>query len=263
MTEKQILRVAYSVLLAVTVAACAPSTPAATGIPTAAPVADSATPLPGDTVTPTETATPIPTDTPIPTIAPTYVESLRAKVIVEGRLSCRFGPGAPYLYKFTFAKGTLIELLGRMEYSDWVLAQAIGGDNRCWVNGGPEYLEITGDVTSLAPVDPHIVLAWSPYYTNGMSGVTATRDGDVVTVGYNGLALRAGDDSEQTPYVLEAWVCQGGEFVFTAEGSYGFAIEVVDEPGCVQTSHGRVAAAEKHGYTPFVEVVWPTATPTP
>lgn len=242
-------------------AACAPSTPAATETQTSAPVAETATPspLPSDTATPTETAT----DTPIPTVTPTFVESLRAKVIVDGRLTCRFGPGAPFLYKFTFAKGTTIELLGRMEYSEWVLARAVGGTNRCWVNGAPEFLEIIGDPLALAPVDPHIVLAWSPYYTNGMSGVAATRDENLVTLRYNGLVLRAGDDSEQTPYLLEAWVCQGGEFVFTAEGSYGFAIEVIDEPDCAETSHGRVAAAEKHGYTPFVDVPWPTATPTP
>lgn len=258
MTEKQILRIAYSVLLAVTVAACAPSAPAATGIPTAAPVADSATPPPSDTATPTETATPTATETPTPTITPTYVESLRAKVIVDGRLACRFGPGAPYLFKFSFAGTATIELVGRMEYSDWVLAQAVGGDNRCWVNGGPEFLQIDGDPMSLPPVDPHIVLPWSSFY-GPMSNVGAVRDGNSVTVSYGGLVLvpSRGDESEQTPYVLEAWACQNGEFVFTAEGSYSYAIEVVDEPGCAEPSHGRVAAAEKHGYTPFVEVPWP------
>ena len=242
------------------ISACAPSQPAATETQTVAPSTQTATasPEPSETPTPTETVTRTVTATPTPTITPTFVESLRAKVIVDGRLSCRFGPGQPYLYKFSFAKGTTIELLGRMEYSHWVLARAVGGTNRCWVNGAPEYLQITGDLMSLAPVNPHIVIAWSPYYTNGMSGVSASRDRNTVTVRYNGLVLRAGDDSEQTPYLLEAWVCQKGEFVFTAEGSYNFAIDVVDEPGCVQPSHGRMAAAEKHGYTPFVEVDWPS-----
>lgn len=239
--------------------ACAPAAPAVTETPSLAPAIATITEtqLPTNTATPTETATPTASKTPTPTTTPTFVESLRAKVIVGGRLSCRFGPGAPYLYKFSYAKGTTIEVLGRMEYSHWVLTRAVGGTNRCWVNGGPEFLEIAGDPMSLAPVDPHIVLAWSPYYTQGMSGLEASRLGNVVTVRYNGLALRAGDDSEQMPYLLEAWVCQGGEFVFTAEGSYTFAIQVLDEPGCAQPSRGRVAAAEKHGYTPFVEVEWP------
>jgi hypothetical protein len=241
------------------ISACAPALPAATQTPSSAPATETSTvtPEPTQTATPTETATPTATETPAPTLTPTFVESLRAKVIVNGRLSCRFGPGAPFLYKFSYAKGTTIELLGRMEFSHWVLTRAVGGTNRCWVNGGPQFLQINGDPMSLASVDPHIIIAWSPYYTNGMSGVSASRDENTVTVGYNGLRLRAGDDSEQTPYLLEAWVCQNGEFVFTAEGSYSFAIEVQDEPGCSQPSHGRVAAAEKHGYTPFVDVEWP------
>lgn len=243
-------------------AACASATPEPTATPTQAPAtateASSSTP----TETPTETSTPTPTETPTPTITPTYVESLRAKVIVDGRLACRFGPGEPYLFKFTFAGTANIELVGRMEYSNWVLARAIGGTNRCWVNGGPDYLQINGDPMSLPPVDPHIVLAWSSYY-GPMSNVSAVRDGSLVTVSYSGLVLvpSRGDDSEQTPYVLEAWVCQDGEFKFIAVGSYAYAAEVIDEPGCAQPSHGRVAAAEKHGYTPFVEVPWPAYPP--
>jgi hypothetical protein len=245
--------------LGLALSSCAPVEPAETQTPSSAPATETSTvtPEPTQTTTPTETASPTATETPAPTLTPTFVQSLRAKVIVEGRLSCRFGPGAPFLYKFSYAKGTTIELLGRMEFSHWVLTRAVGGTNHCWVNGGPQFLQIDGELMSLAPVDPHMVLAWSPYYTNGMSGVSASRDRNVVTVRYNGLVLRAGDDSEQTPYLLEAWVCQNGEFVFTAEGSYSFAIDVQDEPGCSQPSHGRVAAAEKHGYTPFVEVEWP------
>jgi hypothetical protein len=216
------------------------------------------------TLTTTASATLYPSQTPSLTqppaasLTPTPIEYsiLRGKVVVNGRLSCRFGPGAMYLYKFSFASGTSIELVGRMEYSHWVLVRAIGGTNRCWVNGGAQFLEIDGDAVSLRPVDPHIVLAWSPYY-GAMGGIGAAREGNVVTVRWGGIQLRAGDDSEQTPYVVEAWVCQGGEFVFAPVGSYGFSAEIIDEPGCAERSHARVAAAEKHGYTPWVEVDWP------
>lgn len=263
---KTIRALAILNLLAIMVSACAPAAAPSSEAPSA-PVATEAgaatdTQQPSDTPTPTETATdtptPIPTDTETPKVTPTYVESLRAKVIVDGRLTCRFGPGAPYLYKFTFASTANIELVGRMEHSDWVLAQAIGGNNRCWVNGGPEFLQINGDPMSLPPTDPWVVMPWSTYY-GPMSNVGATRSGDVVTVTYGGLVLvpSRGDDSEQTPYVLEAWVCQGGEHVFIAVGSYSYAAEVVDEPGCAEPSHGRVGAAEKHGYTAFVDVPWP------
>jgi hypothetical protein len=153
-----------------------------------------------------------------------------------------------------------MEILGRMEYSNWILVQAAGGSNRCWVNGAPEFVQIDGDRNALQPVDPHIVIAWSPYYS-ALSGVSATRSGNVVTVSWNGIQLRAGDDSEQTPYIVEAWVCRDGEPVFEALGTYSNALEVVDEGGCEIQPHARVAAAEKHGYTPFIEVPWPVAQP--
>lgn len=169
------------------------------------------------------------------------------------------------MYKFTFAPDSNIEVVGRMEYSDWVLARAIGGTNRCWVNGGEAYLDIQGEQLALPVTDPHIIMAFSSYY-GPMSNVGATRANNTVSVSYSGLVLvpERGDDSEQVPYVLEAWVCQGAEFVFIAVGSYRFAADVEDEPGCDQSSYGRVAAAEKHGYTAWVDVPWPPfATPTP
>lgn len=252
------------VLLTFVVSACAPAAPQAPAseAPTASATnTETATPSPSETATLTATATftatPTPTETPTATPYPT-VESLRAKVIHPGRLACRFGPGDPYLYKFTFAPTSTIEIVGRMEYSDWVLARAVGGTNRCWVNGGEAYLDIQGERFALPIRDPHIIMAFSNYY-GAMSNVAATREGATVTVTYSGLVLvpDRGDDSEQVPYVLEAWVCQGGEHVFIAVGSYSFAAKVVDEPTCNIASHGRVSAAEKHGYVQWVDVPWP------
>lgn len=247
------------ILLALLLTACGTATPAATQTAPPAPAGptSSHTPQPSATTTPTETPTPVPSATDTPTPVPTYVASLRAKVIVDGRLACRFGPGPDYLFKFTFAGGSNIEVVGRMEHSNWVLAQAIGGNNRCWVNGGEEFLQFSADRNSLAPLDPHIVLAWSYIYTYGLSGVNAVRNGDVVTVSWYGIQLNAGDDSEQTPYIVEAWVCQGGEYVFTAAGAWGTAVDILDDGSCSQASYARIAAAEKHGYTPFVDVPWP------
>lgn len=251
------------VIAALLLSACSAGAPAPTETPLPQPstLTPSETALPSATSTPTQTPTPVPTATDIPTITPTYVDSLRAKVIVDGRLACRFGPGADYLYKFTFAGGSNIEVVGRMEHSHWVLAQAIGGNNRCWVNGGESFLEFTnGDPSTLPPRDPHIVLAWSYIYTYGLSGVNAVRNGDTVTVSWRGIQLNAGDDSEQTPYIVEAWVCQGGDYVFIAVGSWGTSADVIDDGSCGQPAYARVAAAEKHGYTPFVDVPWPQAS---
>jgi hypothetical protein len=226
-------------------------TPSATNtiVPTA-----TASPSTTASATPTETATA--TETSTPTIIPTYTV-LRGKVLVE-KLSCRFGPGAMYLFKYTVFQETVLEIIGRMELSSWILVQAVGGRNACWVNG--DYLEIRGDINTVAPTDPHAVLAWSPYY-QALTGVSAERNGDVVTVFWNQLVLRDGDSSEQVPYVVEAWVCREGQIVFAPVGAYSLAAEVVDEPGCDQPSHVRVLGAEKHGYTQWRVVPWPQVNP--
>ncbi|MBX3046715.1 MAG: hypothetical protein KF698_06945 [Anaerolineales bacterium] len=261
MKQRAALPLTALIALSMLLSACGALAPAATETPLPAPatITPSETPVPSATPTPTETPTPVPTVTDTPTVTPTFVDSLRAKVIVDGRLACRFGPGAEYLYKFTFAGGSNIEVVGRMEHSNWVLAQAIGGNNRCWVNGGEEFLQFNGERNSLAPRDPHVVLAWSYIYTYGLGGVSASRSGNTVTVSWNAIVLNAGDDSEQTPYIVEAWVCQGGEYVFTAVGSWGTSAQVVDDGSCGMPGYARVAAAEKHGYTPFVDVPWPQA----
>jgi hypothetical protein len=218
------------------------------------------TPSPSDTATitdtPSPTSTPTPSDTPTPSITPTYAV-LRGKVVPD-KLSCRFGPGAPFLYKFGILSGTTIEILARMPQSNWVLVRAIGGTNRCWVNGG--LLEIEGDINALAPSDPHVVLAWSPYY-GALSGVRAERQDTQVTIYWNPLVLNAGDDSEQTPYVLETWLCVDGEIEFVAYGTYNYEITLDDEEGCSQDSYARIAGAEKHGYTPWVDIPWPELAP--
>jgi hypothetical protein len=168
------------------------------------------------------------------------------------------------MYLFKFSVSGKIEVIGRMEGSSWLLVRAIGGKNSCWVNG--EYMELLGEKSALEPKDPHVVLPWSPYY-GPLTGVSAIRKGDIVTVFWDPLYLRAGDDSEQHPYVVEAWVCQDGEFVFSPVGSYNLAEEIRDEPGCSQESHGRVFAAEKHGYTQWMKIRWPpheeASTPEP
>ncbi len=225
-----------------------PNPPTVTVFPTST---ASATALPTDT--PTVTATH--TFTPTASVTPTYA-ILRGKVIPE-RANCRYGPGAIYLYKYGLVGGSNLEIIGRNQLGTWVLIQAIGGDNPCWVKG--ELMEINGDVVSVEPVDLHIVQAWSPYYAP-LTNVTAKRDEEnlsKVTVFWSPLVLRAGDDAEQVPYVIEAWVCQDGEIVFTSIGAYQAVAEVIDEPGCEEPSHARILAAEKHGYTKPVEIPWP------
>jgi hypothetical protein len=204
------------------------------------------------TVQPTETRVLPPTETLTPTPVPTYVV-LRGRVIVE-RANCRYGPGAPYLYKYGVYMGNTLEVIGRTDSGTWVLVQAIGGSNPCWVRA--DFLELNGDVMNVQPT--YIPLPASPYY-GPLTGVSAVRMENEVIVSWDPLYLRAGDDSEQTPYIVEAWVCQAGEIVFQPVGTYDTLVSIHDEWGCSEPSHARVTAAEKHGYTAFVEVPWPQA----
>jgi len=115
-------------------------------------------------------------------------------------------------------------------------------------------MDVKGEVLSVAPA--FIPLPPSPYY-GPPTGVSAVREGNKVTVFWNPISLKAGDDSGQFPYVVEAWVCQHGRLTFTPLGTYQTAIEIIDEPGCSQPSHGQLRGAEKHGYTIPVEIPWP------
>ena len=207
------------------------------------------TPSATTTVTPSPTLTATATATPIPT----YVK-LRGKVIIDQAV-CHYGPGAPYLYKYGVYKDSNLEILRREAQSNYIEIQAIGGNNPCWVR--QDYLEIKGNLADLQPVSAEDVkLPMSPYYPP-LTGVSARRDGDKVTVFWHPLGLRAGDDSEQVPYIVEAWVCQDGQMKFIPAGSYQTSLEITDEAGCAEPSHGYVIAAEKHGYTRRVAIPWP------
>jgi hypothetical protein len=204
----------------------------------------------------TSTHTPTSTSTETSTVTPTYT-NLRGKVIPQ-RANCRYGPGAPYLYKYGLVGSSNLEIIGRNHLGTWLLIQAIGGDNPCWVKA--DLMEVRGEIMSVEPFAPEVIQAWSPFYPP-LTSVSAVREGDMVTILWSPLILRAGDDSEQVPYIVEAWVCQDGEIIFMPVGSYQTAAQVRDEAGCQHPSHGRVLAAEKHGYTWPLEVDWPQNSP--
>jgi hypothetical protein len=215
------------------------------------------TPIPSSTAPPTATSTytpaPSPTSssTPTATITPTYA-ILRGEV--REQANCRYGPGYPYLYKYGVYAGYVMEVIGRNEAGTWLLIQAIGGSNPCWLKA--TLMDVRGDIMSVAPA--YIPLPPSPYYAPP-TGVAAVRNGDEVTISWNPLYLRAGDDAEWFTYLVEAWVCQAGRLVFTPVGSYETLVTVRDETGCTEPSHARLYGVEKHGYTRWVEIPWPQA----
>ena len=219
------------------------------------------TPMPTLTASaiPSETLTPIPTNTPTETSIPT-VDSLKAQVISD-KLSCRYGPGAEYLYLFAFNGTANIKLVGRTDANNWVWVENKNSENRannCWVNA--KFLQIAGDPKTLPIVYPGLKLPPSPYY-RGPHWAKATRTGNKVVITWEEVKISPGKyaDEFMHQYIIEVWRCEGGQIIFETLGTNLPVITVEnDEAGCSTPSHGLVYVQEKHGYGGPVEIPWPS-----
>lgn len=228
------------------------ATPMAETITSSAPTAvASVTQTDATTETPfvAETASPLPSITTLPT-----VESLKATVTAD-LLSCRYGPGAEYLYLYALRKAANIKLIGRTDANNWVW---VDGKSKCWVN--TNFLEIQGDPLSLPVVYPDIAkLPVSPYYP-GPSWAKATRKGENVEVTWEAVPISPGkyEDANMHQYIVEVWRCEGGQIHFETLGTnFPFLTVKNDQSGCNVASHGKVFVQEKHGYGGPVEIPWP------
>lgn len=234
----------------------APDTPAPAATTAAPPTA-----LPTDTptltfapLTQTLTPTPIP-PTSTPTAIP-VVESLDATVTAD-LLSCRYGPGAEYLYLYGLKKGANIQLIGRTDGNNWVMVK---GKNLCWVNA--KFIEIKGDPQTLQVMYPDgYRLPVSPYYSapTVLSAVRDPNNRNKVTVEWTDISLRAGDEEDENMfiYLIEIWRCEDGKMIFDPLASNYPEVTFADEAGCSDPSHGRVFFQEKHGFAGPAEIPWP------
>jgi hypothetical protein len=223
--------------------------PTVSSEPTSAPME---TPVPTGTSIPAETPTKTPTITPIPTYA-----ILRGKVNAE-KLSCRYGPGAPYLYLYGLVKGANQDVIGRTDTGKWVLTKSRGDNKSCWVKA--EFLDLNGDVMNLEIVYPEkFTLIQSNQGYRSPWDVAAVRSGNQVVISWKSEALRPGDEESPSMliYIVETWTCQNGQLTFTPTGTSFAQVTVTDEPGCSTPSHGRVYFQEKHGYAGPSEIPWP------
>lgn len=212
------------------------------------------TPIPATfTSIPTLTFTPPPIETPTQTPIPT-VESLKATVTAD-KLSCRYGPGAEYLYLFALNGTANIKLVGRTDANNWVLVE--NSPYQCWVN--TKFIEIQGDPKALPIVYPGLKLIVSPYYP-GPGWANATRNRNSVEITWEPVPISPGKyaDEFMHQYIVEVWRCEAGEIIFETLGTnFPFITVENDEPGCSIGSHGRVFVQEKHGYGGPVEIPWP------
>lgn len=203
---------------------------------------------PTPTLAPTITFTPSITPTPTP---------VTAKVLEQA--NCRYGAGTAYLYEYGLYPDQNYVVVGRNMIGDWIYIEPRFGGNRCWAS--VSVFEIKGDVYSVTPV--RTVLPRTEFYYPPR-GVNAARVDNEVVVSWEDIPMSLDDDRG---YLIEAWLCQDGQLVFSPQQTYENIINLTDEPGCSQPSSGRLYGAEKHGYTNWVGIPWPphegTATVEP
>jgi len=171
------------------------------------------------------------------------------------RASCRFGPGGGYRLRAALDEGEEVQVLGQMQLNpNWVLVQPIDHGFNCWVN--TDLVEVQGEMVAPTIADAHIILPMSTYY-GPLHSISARRDGNLVRVRWDPIVLREGDKTTDMDYVVEAWVCLNGDFVFRAFGSETHSLYIRDDLGCPELSHAQVMAVEKNGYTLPAEIPWP------
>jgi hypothetical protein len=164
---------------------------------------------------------------------------------------CRYGPGRAYLYKLGLEVGDEIAVIGRNDRATWAQVTPLDRDFPCWVSS--ELMDVQGDLQSVPFV--YHWLPKSPYYPP-LQGVRAAKHGATVTISWEPMWLRKGDDSGQNRYLVEAWICDGQGVSLVAFGANEPFIQIEDRSTCVEGSHARVYGVEKHGYTPPVSVGW-------
>lgn len=252
----------------VIIAGCSPAA-------TSSPATPTYTLSPTSTLTPTSTYTPQPSDTLTPSLTPTASNTLTPSKTAtitltptitqtlpppEGfvnvaQANCRYGPGWAYLYKFGLYQGISVEILGRTERGDWVYVLPLWYETGCWIKA--DLLEITGDVFSVEPY--YGTLPFSDIYPPPWI-TEVTRTGNEVFVAWSDVRMT---EDKYRGYLLETWLCQDGELVFTPVNVDGFVTVFIDEPGCNEPSWGRIYSAEKHGYSKWRIIPWPPHEPTP
>lgn len=221
---------------------------------------------PTATTVPTMTKTKLPTatETQLPAAAALSCQPPSEAVVVAENLSCRYGPGAVYLYRAGLLKGEVVDVLGKADtaYGTWIRVQTRREvPAKCWVNSDPKYVEIPqGDVACLDPLYPEkapLILFKTDLFPEP-SNVQASRSGDLVYIDWQGYDMLPGDRPEASPpYLTETWTCQDGKIVFTPQGWDDTSAFVRDEGGCAEASYGYVYMAHVDGYIGPVTIPWP------
>jgi len=229
------------------------------------PLPPTETQIPTNTkVASTNTKRPTATNTQPPTATVVSCQPPSEAIVTAENLSCRYGPGAIYLYRAGFAKNDVVDVLGKADtaFGTWIRVQSKFDESiKCWISSSPKFVEIPqGDVAcldSLYPEKAPLILFNTDLFPKPYN-VKASRSGNLVYIDWVGYDLLPGDKPDQSPrYLVEAWTCQDGEFVFTPLGMDETYTQVRDDGGCDQASYGYVYMAHVDGYIGPVTIPWP------
>jgi hypothetical protein len=206
----------------------------------------------------TATHSPSPSATVVSCVPPTEV------IVSAENLSCRYGPGATYLYRTGLVSGNVLDILGRADtvYGTWIRVQTRWTEPvKCWVNSGTRFVEIPqGDVACLEPLYPEKapLIVFNTDLFPKPTNVEASRSGNLVFIQWQGYDLLPGDKPPNSPrYLVEMWTCQAGEMVFTPYGTDETFAQVQDDGGCDEPSRGHVYMAHVDGYIGPTIIPWP------
>ena len=225
-------------------------------------------------VTLTPTQTPVRTDTPTPvastsTSGPTPTTTgthVPPAVMVQVHTLCLYGPDFVYLSKYEILANASQSVVGRNQDASWL--QVNGSDHKdpCWIRAAN--VKVTNGSLGDAPVTQPELTPYSTLYTPPQA-VSTFRAGNDVTIFWQPIAM---SEADYHGYLIEAWLCQGGQLVFSPQtymtsfdkNNSMLAIKVSDEPGCAEPSSARIYTVDNHGYSNWKQVPWPGwSTPTP
>jgi len=196
---------------------------------------------------PTQTKTPIPSQTPI-LIVP-FLEGT-----VKEQSSCRYGAGVAYLFEWGLYPGDHVRIINRNGDGNWVYVKPSTYNNECWMKA--ELLDFKGDIYNLEEFYSPLPYVYT-YLYKPVKYVMVERNGEDVIINWDPVWMTEDDDRG---YLIEAWVCQDGKFIFLATNYFPYTKTnaiIHDESGCTQESNARFYTVEKHGYMPFIEIPWP------
>lgn len=145
------------------------------------------TPTPTDTSTPT--ATPTTSDTPTPSLTPTPEATATSTLTptpepltmtADGTVNCRYSPSQAYLYAWGLDEGDTAVVHGKNANGTWLWVRPPNADWNCWVS--ESVVMVNGDLNQVDIVYPDVITHPN---VPAPSGVSATRNGDNVTISWD------------------------------------------------------------------------------